>query len=491
MAVLFIPLWKEAPFIRIVLPFIAGIVIEEYLGLPLRWLCTGIIISFAALLMFSFTRLSFRFKYAWVHGLLLNALLILIGALIIAFKKAATLTPAHPPFIVSIQQPLSEKPKSWKAVTSTNIIIYFKKDSLLNKPAYGDRIAFTKPPENNRVFLNANEFIYLNEKDVNAFKAFLFDLQAWVVKTLQRYIPGKKECGLAEALLIGYKDDLDRDLMKAYSNTGVVHVVAISGLHLGLIYMLLKYLCYPFSRKKAGKWITPLVIISGLWVFSLLAGGSPSVMRSAVMFTFIVAGESFRKKTSVYNNLAASAFFLLCYDPRWLWDIGFQLSYTALLSIVIFMKPIFNLFAVKTKLLDAVWKLNAVTLAAQILTTPVCVFYFNQFPNLFLFTNFIAVPVSSIILVGEIALCVISPLSAAAGLFGASLSFAIKFMNDAVEWLGSFSFSTTSDLYIDFSQLVAVYAVILFTSCWLLHQKRIYVFPALIFAVVFCSLRYL
>lgn len=472
MAVLFIPFWKEAPFVRVLLPFIAGITVENYIPVPLPYLHAGIAVLLALLLMFSFARLSFKFKYLWLCGCIINLLLFTAGVLVHAVKIASQNKLNGPPFIVSIAQPLSGKPKTWKAVTSQGIIIYFKKDSLLEKPRYGDQVVFLRPPSENKVFLKYDEFLVLEEKDINHFKAFLFKLQSWIVRTLQQYIAGKKECGLAEALLIGYKDNLDRDLIKAYSNTGVVHVVAISGLHLGLIYALLKYLCYPFSRKKISKWLTPGIIIAGLWLFSLLAGGSPSVMRSAVMFTFIVAGESFKRKTPIYNNLAASAFFLLCYDPRWLWDIGFQLSYGALLSIVVFMKPVYNLFTVKNKFIDAIWKLNAVTLAAQVLTTPVCIYYFNQFPNLFLITNFIAVPLSSIILIGEIFLCAVSPVPGIAYFLGCILSFLIRLMNDSVEWLGSFSFSITGALYINLAQLIAIYVVILLLSLLVLTRQR-------------------
>lgn len=477
MAVLFIPLWKEAPFVRILLPFIAGIIVVNYIPISPSITGAGILFSLMALLFFSSVKLSVQFKYQWFNGIALHALLFFFGALITSINKPVTIEGQKPPFIVSIKEPLSEKPKTWKATASHGVVIYFRKDTALVKLNYGDRIAFLTLPEKvndnyYRVFLKHSEFVVLEGKDVNAFQSFLFGVQAWVVRVLKQYIKGEKECGLAEALLIGYKNDLDRELMKAYSNTGVVHVVAISGLHLGLIYVLLKYLCFPFSKRKAGKWLAPLIIISGLWIFSLLAGGSPSVMRSAVMFTFIVTGESFKRRTSIYNNLAASAFFLLCYEPRWLWDIGFQLSYTALLSIVIFMKPVYNQLIIKNKIIDAIWKLNAVTLAAQILTTPICIYYFNHFPNLFLFTNFIAVPASSAILVAEIALCGLSALPGAADLLGQALTIGIRFMNNIVEWFGSFSFSTTRELQVNLFQLIVVYLMIGIITIWMRSQPE-------------------
>ena len=202
-------------------------------------------------------------------------------------------------------------------------------------------------------------------------------------------IKGDKELGLAEALLIGYKDDLDKTLVQSYSNTGVVHIIAISGLHLGLIYWLLNLLLKPLSKRKKWRWLRPIIAVSCLWFFSLLAGGISfhSSIRSHV-YLYCCRQIVFARKTSIYNTLAVSAFFLLCYNPYWLWDVGFQLSYSAVLSIIIFMQPIYNLFYIKNKFLDFIWKLNAVTLgctntyhAGQHLSfSPVsCLFFTDQF----------------------------------------------------------------------------------------------------------------
>lgn len=533
---------KGAPFVRLVIPFITGIATAYYNSIPAAIVAMVLIACFACLFVFSFTGLSFRFRYSWIYALLLNGILFFLGCLITAFndhsedvKKLEQLSLSGSPIIAFIKEPLSEKPKSFKAWAgvnnlSANILIYFRKDSLLTRPDYGSGIAFIKPlsPIENlpafgtfdykkycalknihyQVFLKPDEFIVLGKKDISQFGLFLFNIRHWVIETIRRYIPGRKESGLAEALLIGYKDDVDKDLMKSYSNTGVIHVIAISGLHLGLIYILLKYLCLlffplrwtmsPAGKKKISRTsirvsfvLRPLIIISGLWIFSLLAGGSPSVLRSAVMFTFIVAGESLSRSTSVYNNLAASAFFLLCYNPYWLWDLGFQLSYFALLSIVIFQKPIYHLFVFKNKILNGIWKLNAVTISAQILTTPVCIFYFNQFPNLFLITNFITVPLSSIVLIGEIVLCAVSHFPVIATYTGNILSCLIYFMNSSVEWLAGFSFSTTNNLIISFPQLIICYAFILFMSFWLLAGDKHFLIPALGMAVLFFAFQML
>ncbi|MBL7735890.1 MAG: ComEC/Rec2 family competence protein, partial [Chitinophagaceae bacterium] len=337
------------------------------------------------------------------------------------FKEIDDVSPANP----STASSVSQRPDSITGEMRVNLI----SQSPPAYPRYGNIISFNKPlqPIKNfmppgpgsfdyrrycafagihfQVFLRPGEFTVLPETHSSPLQALLIYTREKIIRIIQKYIPGKKEQGLAEALLIGYKDDLDKSLLQSYSNTGVVHVIAISGLHLGLIYALLKAICLPIARLKKGRWIEPLVVLSGLWLFSLLAGGAPSVLRSAVMFSFIVLGKSISREASIYNNLAASAFALLCYHPYWLWDVGFQLSYAALTGIVMFMKPVYRLLVFKNKMADAAWKLNAVTIAAQWLTLPLILFYFRQFPNLFLLTNFIAVPLSSIILIGELLLC--------------------------------------------------------------------------------------
>jgi competence protein ComEC len=306
-----------------------------------------------------------------------------------------------------------------------------------------------------------------------------------VVEVVKRNVGGRQEAGLALALLIGYKDDLDRDLLQAYSNTGVVHVIAISGLHLGLIYALLNLVCRPFQRTKAGKFASAGITVCGLWLFTLLAGAAPSVLRSAVMFTAIVAGSCVSKKTPLINNLAASAFFLLCIDPYWLWDLGFILSYTALLSIAIFNKPVYHLVIVKNKIVDAIWKLNAVTLSAQLLTMPAIIYNFGQFPNLFLFTNFIAVPLSSIILMAEIALCCVSSFEKLAHVTGWGISAMIRLMNNKIVFTDRFRFSTTRGLNINFLQVILLYVFIACLGCWLLIKKKYGLHAALVTAILF------
>ena len=339
-----------------------------------------------------------------------------------------------------------EKPKSLKAeakitqlITKDSsfkvdgkIIIYFKKDGFGQQLKPGTQIIFNKTLQEIRntgnpgafdykrymlfnkvthqVYLTSDDFRLLSERDISWFESFLYSAKTYVLNVFKRFIPGKKERGLAEALLIGYKEDLDKNLLQSYTNTGVVHIIAVSGMHLALIFLVLDSVFKPLLRHRKTKWLHPILVISILWIFTFITGGAASIVRAAVMFTFVMIGKTLRREASIYNILAASAFCLLLYNPFWLWDVGFQLSYTAVLSIVVFYKPLNNLVYFKNKSLAWLWSLLAVSIAAQILTTPLSVYHFHQFPVYFLLTNLFAVPVSSVILIGELILVLLSPI---------------------------------------------------------------------------------
>ena len=520
-----IPLWKEAPFLRLFIPFSLGILLQWNFFPRIEWIVGVMFFLAAALLIQSFSSILFRFRHTVITGLLVNGILITAGIMITHYNYL----PNRPNWIgrhykdstvviARLEEPLTEKARSYKAVASVRIILknnqsipvngriilYFQKDSFavsdstnrssMQHLQYGSELLFSRslqPIINTgnpgafdykqyaafqdiyyQVFLTPVQWTPLPTNYANPFKKFLFSTREKIVALLQKNIEGGIESGLAEALLIGYKDDLDKELVQAYSNTGVVHVIAISGLHLGLIYWLLNLLLRPISKRKKAKWIKPLMIIAILWLFSLLAGGSPSVLRSAVMFTCIVLGESRERKISVYNSLAASAFLLLCYDPFWLWDAGFQLSYIAVLSIVVFSKPVYNLIYIPNKLVDHCWKLISVTIAAQILTTPISIYYFHQFPIVFLVTNLVAIPLSSIILLGEILLCAFSFFPELATGIGWIIQLLIKLLNHFIQYIDGLPFAVWSNLSISITQSLFLYGTIIGISCWLLQKNR-------------------
>ncbi len=525
-------LWKQAPFLRLIIPFMAGIALQWYAPLPVAACWALLATAVAALVLFNLRSGFLQYRFGWVNGLLIHLLLFLAGWLLAYYKDASHRQPWFNHYyssgnclVVTLAEPLSAKPNSYKSIAAVDallqpdmirtvqgtILIYFKKDSLSAQLHYGSQIVFNKKLQAIRnsgnpgafnyeqyaafmgiyqqVFLAAGEYRLLPGKEPNSFRQFLFTAREKIVHIISRYIPGQKEAGLAEALLVGYKDDLDKNLVQSYTNTGVVHIIAISGMHLALIYWLLNTVLSPLKNTKQTKWLVPVAVLMGLWLFSLLAGGGPSILRSAVMFTGLVLGESLQRKAGIYNALAASAFILLCINPGWLWDAGFQLSYTALLSIVIFNQPIYQCCHFQNKIIDGAWKLMAVSLAAQVLTTPVSIYHFHQFPVYFLLTNLVAVPLSSIIVLLEIFLCMVSFMPLLAKFTGITLHWLLYEMNSFIERIESLPFSGWNGLQVNMPQVLLLYGCIIGLACWLMKKNKAALLPGLACLLGFLCIR--
>lgn len=404
-------------------------------------------------------------------------------------------------------EPLSEREKTYKALSEVSVlyhhqkattvkgkaVLYFRKDSLPPALTYGDIILVNKPLQEiknagnpggfdykryalfngitHQLFLQTKDYKKTGRSETSYFWKQMYHVKGYILKTIRTYIKGDMESSVAEALLIGYRDDLDRDLVQAYSNTGVVHVIAISGMHLGLIYVLLLFLLKPLERFKRLKVLKTILVILLLWLFSLLTGAGASVLRAVIMFSFIAGADLFQRKGNIYNSMAASAFVLLCYNPFLLWDVGFQLSYAAVLSIVLFMKPIYHWFSIQNKLLDKLWQLNAVTLAAQILTLPLCIYHFHQAPTLFLISNLLAVPLSTFALYGLILLLTCSFFPLLAKTVAVAVTQLLQWMNQFILWVDHFTFSVVDGINHHPAQTILLYLFIAATGIWLI-QKR-------------------
>jgi competence protein ComEC len=509
------PIWKEAPFLRLLIPFTIGIFIQQNVQIDACLILTSLIAFSSGFLLLHFNTLYFKFKYNWVTGIFIHLILISAGYMLCAgadgMKKKNSVVNLYSPgdtLQLTLQEPLVEKERSYKSnaridyltrngtLTNAtgNVNVYFSKESGTEELRYGSSIILSKPLELIRSSGNPGAFdyklycrrqgiyysIFLTEKDYKVIpgaresivRKYLFEVRRNVLDILSKYISGAKESGLAKALLIGYKDELDKNLVQSYSNTGVVHIIAISGLHLGIIYWLLSLMVSPLQKKIKSRWISTILVLAGLWSFSFLAGAGPSVLRSAFMFSMIVLGNTLSKNANVFNNLAFSAFVLLCYNPYWLWDAGFQLSFAAVLSIVLFFKPIYNWLYFTNKIVDFAWKLIAVTLSAQLLTLPISIYHFHQLPVYFVLSNLLAVPLSSLILVGEILLCCLSIFPAIAFALGSILTWMIEVINTYVDNINQLPFAVWGQLQISFAQMLLLFCFIGGIATWVLHKQK-------------------
>jgi len=518
--------WQRTPFLRLLLPLVMGI--ASGWSIPLLVSGTLMTLALAFLLAYRVLPLSTGFAIRlWtglaVHLLLLGAGLFLYRWHDIRHTQGWIGGRDYNGLLVRLEEPLIRKKNSWKAEATAlalytdsgkekaagKLILYFAPGDIDHRLRYGslllvhERLQTVKGSGNpaafdygrwcrfqgitHQVYLRKERFAVISGNDEKWWKASVFSIRAWVLQTLRGYFDDPATLGLAEALLIGYKDDLDKNLLQSYSNTGVVHVIAISGLHLGLIYSILLLLTKPLAASPASRSLRLVCMLLGLWLFSIVAGAGPSIIRSAVMFSCIAAGTVLQRKTAILNTLALSAFLLLCYNPYWLWDAGFQLSYTAVWSIVLYYRAVYNWCYFRNRLLDAAWKITAVSIAAQLLTLPVSTYHFNQFPTWFLFTNIIAVPLSSAILVGEILLCAFAFLHPT--LLAVLVEKGMQWMNRAILYFDTLSHPAWTGLSISFPQALLLAGFLICLCHWLQEKSRTALYGWCCCLLLFCSLR--
>jgi len=195
-----------------------------------------------------------------------------------------------------------------------------------------------------------------------------------------------------ESLVLGKKDLLSKSIYNDFSKAGVLHILAVSGLHVGFILLILQFLFKPLSHRKTGRLISSICIVSILWGYAFIVGFTPSITRAVTMFSFIAFAHTFKRESSSLNMLFLSAVALLIYDPCFIYHIGFQLSYAAVFSIIT-LYPILNRqLYFKYWLPRKIWGICCVTLTAQLGVFPLSLFYFHQIPGLFLLSNLLLIP---------------------------------------------------------------------------------------------------
>jgi len=523
-----ISIFKKAPFIRLLAPLIVGVLLQWYLQFSLNFILlsfTCFIVAFAA---FRFLPRAFKYKLKLVQGLPLSFIIVCLGLFITYakdtrndnywfgnnYKEGDTL-------IVSINEPLQVKSSSYRTEAIVEniisngssqsykgkVLLSFSKSDIASSLKYGDKILITKPLQRIRnlgnpaefdyrqysafrqtyhtLWLEENDWMPLHQNDGNAFKSFIISARLKILSALKENIKSKDELAIAEALLVGYRDDLDIDIVQAYSSTGVVHIISISGLHLGIIYLFLAWLFNKIPGINKVKVVRLALLLGSLWIFSLVTGASPPVLRAAVMFSFIIIGEGLGRQSSIYNTLAASAFVLLCVDPFMLWDIGFQLSYLSITGIVMFQKPLYKLLYFDNKLFDKIWKLMSVSIAAQLLTFPLCLYYFHQFPLFFITTNIIVVPLTALILYLEIALVLTYPLHIVAFNIGRIVELLISLMNKLILLTSQLPFAIWNYIPATVISTVLLYGIILAACYWLMNKNKAAFKAALVFGSFF------
>lgn len=373
---------------------------------------------------------------------------------------------------------------------SGKVMAYFQKTDAAMQLAYGDLIVIPAPvaevsgPANpgefdyrsylvrkgvtGQSFLRDEDWIDLEVNEANPLYAFSYRFRDMLLASLQRCGLKGDEFGVAAAILLGYDDDLADDVRQNYVAAGSMHILCVSGMHVGIIYLLAAALLSFLNRKKWMKVMKQILLLVLIWLYAMIAGLSPSILRSALMISFVIIGELLQRKGFAINSIAASAFVLLCVNPYNLFEIGFQLSYVAVIGIVVLQRPIYGWLCFKNKIADKAWEITAVSLAAQIATIPFTLFYFNQFTTYFWLSNLFMTPISFIVIMGGMILLLVSWIPFLNTVVGYAVWGAVYVMNYLVSLVERIPGSILKGLYISefefFLLLVAFVLILVFAK---------------------------
>lgn len=518
---------RQYPLSRLLLPFIAGIVTSGFINklsnISVIILFSLIITLFLIIILFN---QKIGYSYRWLKGLFVSTIFYSLGIIYCNFYNNALFqTPTwvsentHSYEVEIIDYPvLKSKTIKLTAQISLNsdtialhgeekLMLFIHRDSLSEKICYGDKLKiYTKlseivPPLNPYEF-DYRQFLlwkgiryqayvpsYAWEKtsvdNGNVIQAWAYRARTYFMSIFEEQEMDIQEMGIVTAILLGYDENIDPELAKHYTGAGVSHILSVSGMHVGVIYLFLNFLLGFLDKRKGGKIAKSILLLLLVWFYAFLTGLSPSVLRAATMFTFVIIGTMFNRHVEIYNSLLTSLFFLLIIDPNLIYSVGFQLSYLAVFSIVWLQKPIYNLWKPRYKAIDYIWQLTSVSIAAQALTTPICLYYFHQFPNYFILANILIPLLSSIVMYLGIAVISFSFIPFLSAWLNQLLVWSVKFMNFMVVSIHKLPGSVASNIDIDFVSSLLLYGCFLFTISYLMFKKRPNWWLSLTFWVVF------
>jgi len=285
-----------------------------------------------------------------------------------------------------------------------------------------------------QLFLTDDELLTIRSKTHTLF-GFASKLRHIINKRLEAFNFEADELSITNALLLGQRQYISEDVYNNYKQAGAVHILAVSGLHIGIILLLLNFLFKPIEYIKHGKLIKTILLILFLWSFTIIAGLSASVVRAVTMFTIIAIAMNYKRPTIIYNTLAFSIFILLLFKPVFIFDVGFQLSYLAVFAIVTIHPMLYKIWQPNYKIVDFFWKLFTVTVSAQIGIIPISLYYFHQFPGLFFISNLIIIPCLGVLLGFGVLIIVLALLNSLPQFLASFYGYIISLMNDVVAWV--------------------------------------------------------
>ena len=515
---------QRTPFFRLLLPFVIGIILYQYVEL-FQW---SLLVMFGLSILLVLVSLFIRtpkqqFQFRWLFGSgIFLFMLTLAYSLSVERNKATAFDHLQQKGIYRVEliSPPVEKAKSylckvdvlqyydssWKPARG-QAILYFQKDKEASKLLFGDRLMVEAEFAEPERALNPDGFdyaAYLKRQGVGATgyisagswqfsgknDAFSIRREAdkwrnYLLAVYRKFNIQGDEFAVLAALTLGYTDDLQPDLRASYSATGAMHILSVSGMHVGVVYVVIAFLLGFMNKSQRLKVFKGLFIMLFLWAYAFLSGMSAAVIRATLMFSVVAFASCFERKSQIYNTIFISALGMLLYNPNFLFDVGFQLSYSAVLSILFFQPIINKLYTPTNKFNRAIWGLFSVSLAAQLGTAPFTLYYFQQFPNYFLLTNFIAIPLSTVVIYLAIGLLMTSFVPYLSVGVAFLLKWSLWLLNFVIVYIQNLPFSV-SHISFDIKQTFVIFLAVFCFSAYYFSRKFQPLFVGLVSLLVAC-----
>ncbi len=512
--------WRPYPLLRLIIPFLSGIVTgicqPVFPAIPIP---VYVLIPLFSFFLIILSKRYYGFRFRYITGLLLFVFFIFSGyelshsAITRLCKQKSS--PEDGFYLLELtEQPVVKSSyvkifvmarykrnqgEKWIPVTG-NYLLNMKMNISQRPLFYGDIIVVKTNWQEIRNTANPNCFNYseyLSRRGIHYqawvedgdwitvlrsggwLKSYSFTLRDNLLDLLRNNNLKGNEFAVAAALLLGQVNELETGLRKAYAASGAMHILSVSGMHVGVIYLFFNFLLGFLDRTKTGRLLKTFIMLFLIWGYAFITGLSPSVVRASAMLSFIITGKALNRHPEPLNILAASLFFILILDPLIIREIGFQLSYLAVTGIYLLYKPVYDCLVTSIWFWDKVWSVLAISLVAQLATGPISLYYFHQFPNYFLLTNLFISPLSSLIIYTGIMALGFGAVPLVSGIMTSALGGLVSGLNFIIRFVESLPFSITRGVYLTLTELLIFYALIILACIFLIKKKHVLVFPIL------------
>jgi len=508
------------PFLRLFIPFVTGIIFGFYCH-PDIYVVGSVMIGLlvAACIIHKINR-SHRLR--WLYGVAVNLFLFSAGLLVLNLhhagnEKVRQLSGKKVVYEATVSDEMVETNKSIRTIlmikyihddtiqqADFKVVAYFKKDSSTSELQVGDILMVysvlneiegpKNPYEFNYkrwmqhrgitllTFLSRTSWQKIGRK--KGFASFISGLRQHIIEIYQKSGIGNDELAVLSALTLGQRERLPDEIKESFATAGAMHVLAVSGLHVGIIYVIINALLVFMKRYRYGRIVRWIIIILFLWFFAFLTGLRPSVVRAVFMFSVIQTGQSLKRPPGIYNTIFLSAFCLLLIKPYQLTDVGFQLSYLAITGIVFFQPRIYRLLYFKNVIFDKVWQLFSVSLAAQLVTAPLTTCYFHYFPVYFWLTNVFVIVLTGLIIYMAILQIAVFGVHLPYTFTGKILDFFLKLLNSLTLKIHGLPHSLIDNINTSLFEMLLLYLMIISMTVFLVKRKRKALIGSLIILLV-------